>query len=296
MNSIIKPVRTDYSTNIFLLEDLIKEFPFLTTEIQGRSALGRGIFSFSIGNSSNASLLVGGFHGTDFLSTSLLFLFTERLCHSVKYGSQICDTDVKKALTKVGITIIPCLNPDGAEIAVKGFETAKNLRNYLSDMSPDGHKKWKANAFGVNIDRNFSKGREEYIQREHEKDSAMPSAEGCCGEHAESEAETRVLTRLCRLRSFTRSMSLQLGRDVLSLANGERTPVVSTMIGKILADSACCTFVEGFRADSDATFCRWFGEEFSQPSFSMKVGGTSSDDLYRVYERIEEALLLFLLM
>lgn len=294
MNSIIKPVITDYNTNILLLEELMKEFPFLHTEIQGRSALGRGIFSFSIGKSSNSSLAVGGFYGTDYLSSLLLMLFTERLCRCVKYGSQMCGTDVKKALSQVGITVIPCINPDGAEIAAKGFEAAKNLRGYLSDISPEGHTYWKANAFGVDIDKNFSKGRSECRRKEYETHSAEPSAEGYCGEHAESESETRVLTRLCRMRAFTRCMSVSTDKRGLRLYASEDTPSASRMMGKIIADSASCPFSETV-PDEDATFGRWFSEEFSRPAFSLGFEGGFPDELYRVYERIEEALLLFLL-
>ena len=298
MNSIIKPVRTDYNTNIFLLEELIKDFPFLNAEIQGRSPLGRGIFSFSVGNIRKPSLLVGGFHGTDYLSSLLLMLFTERLCRCVKYGTQMCGTDVKRALSQVGITIIPCINPDGAEIAAKGFEAAKNLRGYLSDISPEGHTYWKANAFGVDLSRNFGKGWAELRQKEYETGSSAPSAEGYCGEHAESEAEARVLTRLCRMKSFTRCMSLFTDRTGLYLYATEDTPAPSRMMGKILADSASCAFTEGGQS-TQATFGRWFSEEFSKPAFSLGAAdgkNISHGDLYRIYERIEEALLLFLLM
>lgn len=295
MNSIIKPVITDYNTNILLLEELMKEFPFLHTEIQGRSALGRGIFSFSIGKSSNSALAVGGFYGTDFLSSLLLMLFTERLCRCVKYGSQMCGTDVKKALSQVGITIIPCINPDGREIAIKGFESAKNLCSYLSDISPEGYENWNANAFGTDISRNFSKGWSQYRRREYENGCAVPSAAGCSGEYAESEAETRVLTRLCRLKSFTRCISLSHGKNKLCHYASEDTPAASTMMGKILADSASCIFTQGYYTDGDATFGRWFSEEFSRPAFSLGFEGGFPDELYRAYERIEEALLLFLL-
>lgn len=294
MNSIIKPVRMDYNTNIYLLEELIKEFPFLNTEIQGRTPLGRGIFSLHIGNFSKTSLIAGGFYGTDYLSTSLLMLFTERLCRSVKYGSQICGTDVKKALSKVGITIIPCINPDGREIAVKGFEAAKNLRSYLSDISPEGHEKWEANAFGVDISHNFSRGWPECRHKEYEKGCAAPSASGYCGEHAESEAETKVLTRLCRMRKFTRCISLSGGENTFCHYISDGSPVAGTMMGKILADSASCVFRENY--GGDATFGRWFSEELSRPAFSLGLKSNSPDDLYRVYDRIEEALLLFLLM
>ena len=48
MYNIIKPVTFDYSTNKHYIEELIKEYPFLSAEICGRSALGRGIFSLSV--------------------------------------------------------------------------------------------------------------------------------------------------------------------------------------------------------------------------------------------------------
>lgn len=293
MNSIIKPVSTDYNTSLHILEDLTKDFPFLNAEIQGRSALGRGIFSFSIGNMKKTSLIVGGFHGTDQISSLLIMLFTERLCRCVKYGTEMCAADVRRALSQGGITLIPCINPDGREIAVKGFESAKNLRTYLSDISPEGHSQWRSNAFGVNINKNFSRGWSDCRHQEYETHSAVPSASGYCGEHAESEAETKVLTRLCRMRGFTRCMSLSAGRNELCRHVGEGTPAVGAMMGKILADSASCIYREGV---GNASFCRWFGEEFSRPAFTLSVGTSSPEELYGTYERIEEALLLFLLM
>ena len=293
MYSIIKPVSTDYNTYIRILEDLTKEFPFLDTEIQGRSALGRGIFSFSIGNMKKASLIVGGFHGIDYMSSLLLLLFTERLCRCVKYGTQMCGADIKRALSQVGITLIPCVNPDGREIAVKGFESAKGMRTYLYDISPEGYESWRANAFGVDIDRNFSRGWSERRQQEYETYTAVPSATGYCGERAESEAEAKALTRLCRMRSFTRCMSLSAGRNELCRHSGESTPAVGTMMGKILADSAACIFREGAE---NGSFCRWFGEEFSRPAFSLGTVPRSPAEAYSTYERLEEALLLFLLM
>lgn len=298
MNSIIKPVNPDYNTNIRLLEELSEEFPFLETEIQGRTPLNRGIFSFSIGNPAKRSLLAGGFHGTDSLSGPLLMLFTERLCRCVKYSAQMCGTDVRRALSQVGITVIPCINPDGREIVQKGFRAAKNLRRYLSEIAPDGHKSWKANAFGADISRNFSRGWSECRLKEYESGCAMPSADGYCGERAESEAETKVLTRLCRMRSFSRCMSLSAGEnDELYRYTGENAPASGTMMGKIIADSASCVFREASESSSAASFSRWFGEEFSRVAFSLtlKDNHSSPDELCSLYNRIEEALLLFLL-
>ena len=86
MNYIVKPYLFDYNTNKEIIEELILEYPFLSAELCGRTALGRGIFSLNIGNQDNSVIYAGGFHGSEWITSLALFLFAERLCHSIKHS------------------------------------------------------------------------------------------------------------------------------------------------------------------------------------------------------------------
>lgn len=295
MNYIIKPVTFDYNTNIRFIEELIKEYPFLSAEIVGRSTLGRGIFSLSAGNQKNSVIYAGGIRGSESLTSEILLLFLERICYAVKHSSLLCGVDIKRALTQLGITVIPALNPDGIEIAQTGFESAKNMRKYLRGLTQDSHEKWDANAMGVDISHNFSATWENLHQREKEMGIDGPRNKNYGGEHPESEAETKVLTRLCRLRNFRQCLTLHLGNDRI-FRSDENAPKQSGMMAKILADACSFTLCEETDFDSCCSLRDWFTYEFHSPAFTFEIQKSENANLYETYEKIEEALTLFALM
>ncbi len=297
MNSIVKPVPLDYNTKIHFIEELIKDFPFLNVEIQGRTATGRAIFSLSLGNRKNSVIIAGGFHGSEWLTSSYLMLFAEKLCRCVKYGSQMSCVDVRRAFSQLGVTIIPSVNPDSAEIFLRGFEGAGSLRHFASSLG-ENNRLWNANAMGVDIKRNFS-SHSRNSSSPFLKDTSEPCAEGYCGKYGESEAETKALTRLCRLHHFRQCMSLECGRNEL-LHHGENSPLRSNMMAKILADSCGYYFSQDDDRRGITNFSSWFAEEFIQPAFTIKTDKgeipLSEESFYKNYINLEEAILLFCLM
>lgn len=300
MNSIVKPTEFDYNTNLKLFEELTAKFSFLKPQVQGRTALGRGIFSLSLGNPKNSVLLAGGFHGSEWLTCLELYLFTERLCRSISEGTSLCGIDVERAFSMLGVTVIPCVNPDGVEIAVNGPEGARGLKNFVSSIGCEDFRKWNANAMGVDINHNFNAGWDKLRQLEREEGIDSPSPRRYGGKHPESEAETKTLTRLCRLRRFRSVMAVHSQGEELFWRYGENTPTNSAMMAKILADSCSYSLVENIGMYSHGGFKDWFIKEFNSPGFTIEIGKGENplpkEQLYEIYSRIEEALLLFCLM
>jgi len=300
MEYIVKPTVFDYNTNLRIFEELTAEFSFLKPQIQGRTALGRGIFSLTIGNEKNSVLLAGGFHGSEWLTSLALYLFTERLCRSISEGNLLCSVDIKKAFTQLGVTVIPCVNPDGTEISVHGIEGAKGLKKFVSSIECEDYRKWNANALGVDINHNFNAGWKELRLMEREMGIDSPSAGKYGGSYPESEAETKALTRLCRLKKFRSVMALHSQGEEIFWQYGENTPKSSEIMAKILSDSCGYKLVNNFGLCSHGGFKDWFIEEFASPGFTMEIGKGENplpkEELYSIYADIEEALLLFCLM
>ncbi len=300
MNYIVKPCLYDYNTNKSIIEELISEYPFINTELCGRTALGRGIFALNIGNPDNSVIYAGAFHGSEWLTALALLLFTERLCYSIKHSKLLCGVDMKRALTQLGVTIIPCVNPDGVEIAVHGNESAKNLRNFISRIPCEDYSKWNANALGVDINHNFNAGWHILRQMEEEQGIHSPSPRQFGGAYPESEAETKALTRLCRIRQFRQCMALHSQGEELYWQYGEHTPPQSDMMAKILADSCSYELVRNSSLASHGGFKDWFIDEFHRPGFTIEIGKGENplpqSELYEIYSKIEEALVLFSLM
>ena len=300
MNYIVKPRTFDYNTNKEIIEELILEYPFLSAELVGRTALGRGIFSLSIGNQDNSVIYAGAFHGSEWITSLALLRFAERLCHSIKHSHLMCGVDMKRALSQLGVTIIPCANPDGVEIATRGKESAKNLKAFIETIGCEDYTKWNANAFGVDINHNFNAGWHELRQMEAEKGITSPAPRQFGGAYPESEAETKALTRLCRIRQFRQCMALHSQGEELYWQYGNYSPPQSNMMAKILADSCSYTLVTNDGLASHGGFKDWFISEMKKPGFTMEIGKGENplpvSQLYEIYNRIEEALVLFALM
>ncbi len=300
MDRIVKPTVFNYSTNLRLFEELTSKFSFLKPQIQGRTALGRGIFSLSLGCEKNSVLLAGGFHGSEWLTSLTLYLFVERLCEHISKGKLFYGVDVKRTFTQLGVTVIPCVNPDGVEIATCGIDGARRLRDFVSSIECEDYSHWNANALGVDINHNFNAGWDKLRELEHENGIDSPCAGRFAGEYPESEAETKALTRLCRLKRFRSVMAVHSQGEELFWKYGENTPKSADMMSKILCDSCGYKRVSNQGLYSHGGFKDWFIEEFSSPGFTIEIGKGENplpkEELYNIYNRIEEALLLFCLM
>ena len=288
MKYIVMPCDYDYTTNKQIIEDLIKEYPFLNVQLIGRTAVGRSIFALSLGNNKRSGVYVGSVCGSDGLSGLLLLLFIERLCRAVKSNRTLASVDIRKTLSYSGITVIPCLNPDGREIFLYGPEGAGSMKSFVSSFYNKDSPAWEANAMGTDISRNFifrSTGNKE-------PHSAAPSL--FSGDYPESEAETKSLTRLCRLKGFRQCLEICHGEDEIFYKSDEEEPTSSQMMAKILAGSSGLSL----STDKDlhhADIKDWFIKEFRKPAFTACISG-SGQQLYSVYDRMEEALTAFLLL
>lgn len=296
MNRIVKPSEFDYSTNKHLIEELIKEYPFLRADICSRTVLGRGIFSLSLGSVHNSVIYAGGFSADDSISSLLLFMFVEDLCKCVKTGSHLCSVNMKRALSQLGVTVIPCMNPDGRQINLKGPESAKTLRKFLRQLNIQDFSSWQSNAKGVDIRKNFCTDFDLNRQKATEKGIIGPCERDFCGEYGESECETKALTRLCRMRSFRQCLAVSADGESLLRVKGDNELPESDIMSKIIAQS--CFYRIEEESEEICGFPSWFMSEFSRPSFELKAGkkGSTYHEAEEIYERVKEAFTVFSLM
>lgn len=103
---------------------LIKEFPFIKKETIGKSLVNRNIEAFTIGNKNKKIIMVGGVHGSEYLTINLLYKFLWQLGCSYRDGSEVAGIKMKRYLHRRGVTIIPCVNPDGTDINLLGSSSA----------------------------------------------------------------------------------------------------------------------------------------------------------------------------
>lgn len=167
----------------------------------GKSGDGRDIYKLSIGSAPKKVLFYGALNGTDYMTSQLLmkqaeyyaYYMTDGIFEGYRYSD---------LFSNVQIDIIPMANPDGVRISQMGYniiirddlrETVKNTfytdrsYGYSSDIKTLYYNYWRANASGVDINRNFPEGFADAAAMKG------PSRSGYKGSHAMSEPETAVL-------------------------------------------------------------------------------------------------------
>lgn len=124
--------------------------------IIGTSADNRNLYEVIVGNP-NADkhlIVIASMHGREYMTMQLAMKQIEYYLNY--YNKKINGIKVSSVLDKVAIHFVPSCNPDGVAISQYGFYAIRNnrLRNRLIKMDGTA-RKWKANARGVDLNRNW---------------------------------------------------------------------------------------------------------------------------------------------
>lgn len=267
----------------------------------GSSLLGRGIHAVHIGAHRRKVLYCGGVHGREWITSLLLLYFMEELLEACSRDTSICGIRIRKMLESGGITFLPALNPDGIEISVTGA-FLPGMEQHLGAVLPECCRsveccrRWKANAGGVDINRNFDAGWDDMRCIAMERGISGPSPEGWTGEYPVSEPETRAVTELCERERFRHLIAFHSSGEEIYWNYRSFTPARSHIMARILAVSSGYSLSEPDRSAGAAGLKDWFMEKYRAPAFTVEVGSGSSplplSGFRFIYNRLREMLVL----
>lgn len=262
----------------------------------GRSVLERSLFSIGFGNSKNAALFVGGVHGLEWITTLLLIKFAKKLCCLFQTGGSIAGENIQDFFGEYGLCIIPCLNPDGIEIALYGSKSAGHLRDMVEKICRGDFSDWQANARGVDLNHNFDAGWGLLRQLEQRAGIIGPSPRRYGGTGPESEPETKALCRFCRANNFNKAFAFHSQGREIYWNYGSKTPRESRYIAELFAKSSGYMLSQPEGLAQYGGFKDWFIEYFEKPGFTIEVGKGKNplpiSQLDEIYNDLEEAMLL----
>ncbi len=194
-----------------MAEDLarLKEaYPgLIQTEVLGQSEDGRDIHLLKLGKGEHKSLLLGGVHGCEIAATPLLIKMANEYAKHYYSEEEFDGFNVKELLDKVTLYIVPLVNPDGMEIAVNGGKTllTQEVVEVFNQIPGRPLTDWKANARGVDLNRNFTCTNWGKVLPGRPKSrniNTEPHAEFYGGPQPASEKETRALENLMEKNDF----------------------------------------------------------------------------------------------
>lgn len=270
MNYITYPEIMTYKNQRKMIFSLKKTYPFLGVNIIGKSLCQRDIFSLTIGKSRNPLIIAAGFHAQEWLTVLLALRFAEIILYSKINKIPIWGID-PAGITR-SIMIIPCVNPDGVEIALDGFESAGRYAENCKKIASVSGEKWNANARGVDINHNFDAGWNELRRMETDSGILGPSPRRYGGYMPESEPETKALVYQCRLYSPRTAIALHSQGEEIFFEYGNKKPPRNEEIAKILSAVSGYELVENSGLASHGGFKDWFIEYFNKPAFTIEIG------------------------
>lgn len=183
-----------YSQMLEDLELLQENYPScIRYELTGSTYQGRKIPVVYFGDSTAAKhiMIQASMHAREYMSTQLVMKMLEFYAsrYDAGYYKQHSFRDL---FEKVNLVIIPMVNPDGVEIAQKGEEGAltDDVKQWIRENTEAGthYDQIKANARGVDINRNFRNGFGKGKNAQNKKNYTF-----YCGEYPFSEPETQLM-------------------------------------------------------------------------------------------------------
>jgi len=261
--------------------------------LAGNSLLGRPLPVLAVGRLSAPVLMVGGVHGGEWLTVLLLLRFAEDVLRSLNCRRPLAGVDLGRSLEQRGLLILPCLNPDGTTIALRG-PSAAGFCAPLVQRHWYGGCLWQANARGVDLNHNFDAGWDNLRKLEQQQGIFGPCPGKFGGEHPHSEPETQAAVNLCRRSGVSAVYAFHSQGEEIFWQYGENTPPRSRMMAGLLA--GCC----GYRmAQPGGTAAHgglkdWFIQETGRPGFTFEIGRGKNPlplgDLVPIYGRLQEAM------
>ncbi len=244
----------------------------------GKTNYGREIWAIKLGKGKANVFINASHHAREWLTTNLIMNMVEEYAKAYENNMEIENYNVKDLLDKVSIWFIPMVNPDGVTLQQNGLSAfSKEIHKSLVEMNNGSYdfKKWKANADGVDLNRQYPAEWENITDV-----SYIPAFKNYKGESPLQTIENSSLV------DFTYEIDPEIsvayhssGRIIYwffhnQKENIERDRDIAIKIAKV----ADYELVKPRSNPSGGGYTDWFIQEFKRPAYTIEIGK-------HVYER-----------
>ena len=286
------------------LEKIAGESELFQLPSAGESVLGRPLWLLSAGEASAPPvLLVGCTHGSEWITALLLTLFAESLACAAGEGGEIAGIRVERGTLFRGrsLLILPCLNPDGMEIAISGPQSAGEYAGQTAQMMGRCPEQvWQANARGVDLNHNFPAGWDILRQLEIQDGITGPGPTKYGGPCPFSEPETQAVQRLCARFPVRQLLSFHAQGEEIYWRYGDRTPGRGLTAARLFSASSGYKVCDPVGTASHGGLKDWFIQETGRPGFTLEVGKGKNplpiEQLPEIWRKLRETLMLSILV
>ncbi|WP_226682487.1 M14 family zinc carboxypeptidase [Sutcliffiella horikoshii] len=236
----------------------------------GKSEFGQNIWSAKIGKGKENIIILGGHHGREWLTTSLVMTKLEYYLEAYRRGEDIFGYN-SQLLDEVSIWFVPMVNPDGIRIQQEGIGfLPKNYQNRLIHMNENSidFDRWKANGIGIDLNRQYPAGWESIKEK-----TTAPSYQYYKGKYPLQAKEVRAVVHFTKEVEPLMAVTYHSSGRVLYWYFKNNQAVVKR--DKNIADHL--SKLTGYLLDQPEEhavgggFSDWFVSEFNRPSFTPEI-------------------------
>ena len=273
---IVSTNHANYSYDQMLrdIQSLIHYFPAKASSTAiGTSVLGRKIPALVVGNPNapQSVLFQSAIHGREHMTTPLVMVQAERLLKDWEADMEYWGIPLNELLNEVKFVVVPMANPDGVMLSQQGLDSVADPKRQeyllsINDNSSD-FTQWKANANGVDLNRNFG--------GDWRPQGEGPGPSGYSGPEVWSEPETRALRNLTQsLRPLVTNSYHARGEVIFwyFMQTGMqyiRDEELAYQLGNLTGYAVVPPNESG---GSYGGYKDWFIEDYELPGFTIEIG------------------------
>lgn len=220
-------------------------------------------------------LFVGGIHAREDFSVMLIMKIIDYYCCYYSANKRFDGYDVKNIIDNVDMYFIPVVNPDGLNIVHHGLESSSNYEK-LKTMKIWGedYTYWKANANGVDLNKNFDDGN--WDIRLCVPGTDVPCSDRFKGFSSNSEPETIALINFCNKNNFSLMVSYHCSGNCTFWADIGTHDMFKGLDEKIMNEFDKMFIYRKTKISQDPAvygcgFENWFRKIIKRPAFCIEL-------------------------
>ncbi len=256
---------------------LAQRYPFIRTELLGRSAFGRPIRALVMGNGPRKVIYSASHHANEWITTYVLLKFAEELAQATETGGRVYGVPAATVQNAATIYMVPMANPDGVDLVTGAirpgsleYEVAQRLgENYPQIPFPSG---WKANLMGVDLNLQYPAGWLQARQIKFAQGYTRPGPRDYVGRAPLSQLESRALADYTRAIHPDMVLAYHTQGEVIYWQFKDIFVPEARKYGDEFARISGYALEDTPYESAWAGYKDWFIQEFRLPGYTIEVG------------------------
>ena len=267
--NLVNPAQDiDYAALRAYLLELAIEYPDLIhLSVAGSSYEGREIPLVRFGKGTKYIYTQANIHAREHQTTNFVLEMLDEYACAYEGSGSYDGYNVRSLLDTFTLVILPRANPDGANIAQKGFDAAKDPAAVRAMIGASkGSAQWKSNAQGTDLNRNFP--------CYWAATGTGPASENYGGPAASSAPETKVILSVMQLHSYVCFLDIHMAGNVIYFCN---TGISSSYYNSTLSFAQQLCSVTGYKIaysgdiQSDHSGAAYARNRFRVPALTVEL-------------------------